>query len=128
MSLTIDVISNDAGHADRVRVSLIGRLDGTTAPWLEEALKPVLAGTARSVILDFENVDFISSMGIRVVVMSQKALARRDGSVVLVNMKPQIRKVIEIIEALPGLSVFRDMQEMDDYLTLMQQKASGDDE
>jgi|CXWL01.1.fsa_nt_gi anti-anti-sigma factor len=126
MSLTIEIIPEDPEQADRVRVLLNGRLDGTTSPRLEEALEPVLAGRVRALIMDFANLDFISSMGIRVVVMSQKALSSRDGSVILLNMKPQIQRVMEIINALPGLSVFRDTQAMDEHFSRISRKAVDD--
>ncbi len=122
MPLTIEVIPNDSGQSDRVKVSLNGRLDGTTSPQLEKTLEPVLAGNIRTLIFDLANLEFISSMGIRVMITSQKTLSPRNGSVLLINMKPQIQKVMEIINALPGLSVFRDVKEMDDYLALMQKK------
>jgi anti-anti-sigma regulatory factor len=44
------------------------------------------------------------------------------GKFLLVNMQPQIKKVFEIIKALDGMSVFKDQEEMDDYLTAMQNK------
>ena len=39
------------------------------------------------------------------------------------KLKPQIKKVFEIIDALPSMNVFSGVQELDDYLDAMQQKA-----
>ena len=39
------------------------------------------------------------------------------------KLKPQIKKVFEIIDALPSMNVFSGVQELDDYLDAMQQQA-----
>ena len=67
-------------------------------------------------------LDFISSAGVRVLIEAQKALSPHQGTVLLVDLQPQIQKVLEIIKALPGITVFRNVQELDDYLALMQRK------
>ena len=46
----------------------------------------------------------------------------RGGKFLLVNLQPQIKKVFEIIKALDGMNVFKNQEEMDDYLTAMQNK------
>ena len=127
MPLAITIAPSEPGQSDRVRLALAGRLDGATSPTLEAALEPVLSGNARTLILDLAELEFISSMGIRLIVISQKALAKRDGSVVLLNMTPPVRRVMAIIDALPGLQVFRDMEEMDAYLELVQHRSTDED-
>ena len=44
------------------------------------------------------------------------------GKFLLVNLQPQIKKVFEIIKALDGMNVFKDQDEMDDYLAAMQNR------
>jgi anti-sigma B factor antagonist len=105
--------------------SLEGRLDNNTAGELESALRPVLTQNPKSLVLNMAGLDFISSAGIRVLIETQKALSSNNGSVLLVNLQPQIMKVLEIIKALPGISVFRNVQEMDDYLEMMQRKVKS---
>ena len=51
----------------------------------------------------------------------------RGGKFLLVNLQPQIKKVFEIIKALDGMNVFKDQEEMDDYLTAMQNKVKDGD-
>ncbi len=104
------------------KFSLEGRLDGTSAPEFEAALQPVLSQKPKSLILNMARLDFISSAGVRVLIETQKALSANKGSVLLVDLQPQIVKVLEIIKALPGITVFRNVQEMDDYLAAIQRK------
>jgi hypothetical protein len=40
----------------------------------------------------------------------------------LVNLQPQIAKVLEIVKALSGINVFKNLQEMDEYLAAMQRQ------
>ena len=107
------------------KFSVEGRLDGNTTPELESILKPVLAQNPKSIILDMAGLDFISSAGVRLLIETQKALSANKGTVLLVNLQPQILKVLEIIKALPGITVFRNVQEMDDYLTAIQRKVKS---
>ena len=44
------------------------------------------------------------------------------GKLLLVNLQPQIKKVFEIVQVLDQLSIFKDQDEMDAYLTAMQNK------
>jgi anti-anti-sigma factor len=104
-------------------VSPVGSLDSNTAPALEERLRPILASGPKAVILDLAGLEYISSAGIRVVVATRKALKGKEGKLLLVNLPPQIRKVFDIIQALPSLNVFRSVAELDEYLGAMQEKA-----
>ncbi|NLI33918.1 MAG: hypothetical protein GX422_14245 [Deltaproteobacteria bacterium] len=40
----------------------------------------------------------------------------------MMNLQPQIKRVFEIINALPSLQIFSSIQELDDYLTEMQRQ------
>lgn len=107
------------------KISVEGKLDGTTTPELESTLRPILGQNPKSLILDMAGLDFISSAGIRVLIETQKTLSANKGTVLLVNLQPQILKVLEIIKALPGITVFRNVQEMDDYLAAIQRKVKS---
>ena len=103
-----------------------GRLDGTTARQLEAALRPVLSNPdTKSLVLRMTDLDFISSAGIRVLIETQHTLSSRGGSVLLVDLQPQIAKVLEIIKALPGITVFRNIEEMDEYLATIQKRVKS---
>jgi anti-anti-sigma factor len=128
MSLNIQIFPSAKGAEDVVRVALEGRLDQGTYKECETALEPVLAGPVRTLIFDLSKLQFISSVGVRTLITTQKTLAGRNGSLLLTNLQPQIEKVLEIIQALPGLSIFRNVQEMDEYLALMQRKVIEGDQ
>ena len=74
------------------------------------------------VILDLADLDYISSAGLRVIFRIQKAVKSAGGQVLVVNLKPQVKKVFEIVDALPTMAVFKSYDEMDEYLDVMQRR------
>lgn len=105
------------------RLVLDGRLDGSTAGRLDQAVNQVLGQPTNLLLFDFSDLEYISSAGLRIIFKTQKALAKRQGNCAFINMQPQIRRVFEIVNALPDFSVFASYEEMDDYLDAMQRQA-----
>ena len=121
MPLTIDLhLRCDSNGRPSVLVALAGSLDTATAPELEKQLNPVRQGPTADVIFDLEKLDFISSAGLRVFAAVRKHLRARGGQASFVHLQPQIKKVFEIVAALPGIGVFRDVNELDTYLAQRQ--------
>ena len=101
-------------------VSPEGSLDTDTYLILEEKVDLLLETTPGMIIFDLEKLDYISSMGVRVIAKAKKSLKKSGGKVLLLNLQPQIRKVFEIIKALPSEQLFASVEEMDNYLDNMQ--------
>jgi anti-anti-sigma factor len=121
MTLEIKIQNEISGpKAGAVTVYLTGRLDTSTAPDLERRLMPMLAPPVKHLVFDLEHLKFISSAGLRVFASARKLLKDRGGQASFVNMQPQINEVFEIIRALPGVSVFKDVAEFDAYLAARQ--------
>ncbi|MGD9330227.1 MAG: STAS domain-containing protein [Desulfobacterales bacterium] len=107
-------------------VTLNGELDGRTYPVLENKLDQLLEEHPALIVLDMAELSYMSSAGIRVVLKTKKGLAANNGKLVFMNLQPQIKKVFEIINALPSMRVFKDLKEMDAYLDRMQRKITED--
>ncbi len=88
--MTINVNKN--GH--EMTVEVIGRLDTTTAPQLEVSLKENL-GDAASLVLDFAQLEYISSAGLRVLLGAQKVM-NKQGKMVVRNVNETVSEVFEI--------------------------------
>ena len=115
MSLTIQVRQTTV-------VTLTGRLDTASSPRAEQALAPVLAAAPKHVVFDLAGLDFISSAGLRVLLGARKTLSDAGSECLLVNTKPQIERVLEVIRALPGLKIFASAREADEYLVSIQER------
>ena len=115
-------IQNDTGKEGTgvITVKLAGSLDTATAPQLAEQLAPVLARSAKDIVFDLADLKFISSAGLRVFASARKMLKERGGQVSFVHMQPQIHEVFEIMKSLPGVAVFKDIEELDRYLAARQ--------
>jgi anti-anti-sigma factor len=123
MSLEINIIPEaNSGK----RISIAGSLDSNTASELQQRIDAEINDTVSTTIMDFKELDFLSSAGLRVVFKTKKVMDNSGGKFLLVNLQPQIKKVFEIIKALDGMSVFKDQEEMDDYLTSMQNKVKDE--
>ena len=69
-----------------------------------------------------KGVNYMSSAGVRVILKAQRVIQKNKGEFSMVNLQPQIRKVFDIINALPDLTIFSSVQELDSYLDTMQKK------
>ena len=101
----------------------IGSIDAHTYAVLEEKVDEILAQQPDVIIFDMEFADYISSTGIRVLLKTKKALKKTDGRMVFINLQPQIKKVFDILKAIPSLKVFASIEELDKYLDVMQKAA-----
>jgi anti-sigma B factor antagonist len=103
-------------------VTLNGRLDGTTYADCEAKITPILIPGTKTLMLDLSNLDYISSMGLRVVIKARKFIEGNGGGVNIINMQPQIKKVFEIANLLSGMTLFASIKEADNYFDAMQKK------
>ena len=104
------------------KVALGGRLDTHSFDELDRRLAPVLASDIQSLVLDLAGLEYISSAGVRSIFKARKALATRNGKVLVLNPQPQIKKVFDVVKAVPLNEIFTSAQEADAYLDAMQRK------
>ncbi len=75
-------------------IEVQGRLDTTTAPQLEACLKQNI-GDIQNLELDFAQLEYISSAGLRVLLAAQKVM-NRQGAMVVKNVNDTVMEVFEI--------------------------------
>ncbi|MEF9988408.1 MAG: STAS domain-containing protein, partial [Christensenella sp.] len=85
---------NKTVNETELTLTLSGRLDTTTAPELEDALKNSL-DNVNSLILDFEALEYISSAGLRVLLSAQKVM-NKQGKMVIRHVNDTILEVFEV--------------------------------
>ena len=88
--MKINATRNDS----HLTLALEGRLDTSTAPQLEALLQKELSGTTE-LTLDFAALEYISSAGLRVLLMAQKAM-NKQGSMCVCNVNETVGEVFEI--------------------------------
>jgi anti-anti-sigma factor len=75
---------------------LSGRLDSATASDLEKSLADLYATENCRAVIDLTKLDYISSAGLRVLLMLAKRAKQTQGRLVLCGLSPQVREVFEI--------------------------------
>ncbi len=124
MPLTIEI---HAEPHEGKRISLAGSLDTDTATQLQDKIDHEIDSTVHMVIMDLKRLEFLSSAGLRVIFKTKKYMDSHERKFMLLNLQPQVRKVFDIIKALDGMNVFKSQEEMDEYLTAMQNKVMDGD-
>lgn len=77
-------------------VAVGGRLDGTGAPELETHCRALILAGGIHLLLDFEGVDYISSAGLRSLLVIAKQIKAAGGGLVLCSLTAMVREVLEI--------------------------------
>lgn len=90
-------------YGTELEMGLSGRMDTTTAPQFETELKDSISGVTK-LILNFENLEYISSAGLRVILSAQKIM-NKQGEMVIRNVNEVIAEVFEITGFLDILTI-----------------------
>ena len=79
-----------------VILSLNGRLDALTAKGLENKFFSLLESQEKRFAINFRQLDYISSGGLRVLLKAAKVLKKDNGKIVLYALKDPIKEIFEI--------------------------------
>jgi anti-sigma B factor antagonist len=77
-------------------LGLKGRLDSNTSDDFEKRLLGLIQGGETRLVLDFKDLDYISSAGLRVLLKAAKELKRNNGRLVFCSLKDYIREIFEL--------------------------------
>jgi len=97
-------------------VDLKGPIDNDTHHNLEDELREIIDDNTKAIVLDMEGVDYVSSIGIKVILWAKKALKAKNANFAMTNLQPQINKVFDAVNILPMFDIFDDMTEADKYI------------
>jgi stage II sporulation protein AA (anti-sigma F factor antagonist) len=90
--------------------TMTGRLDAVTAPEYESKINSVIEGGETLLVIDFEGLDYISSAGLRGLLVTAKLLKAKQGQVRFANVRGAVKEVFDI-------SGFGSIFQMDDSVT-----------
>jgi anti-anti-sigma factor len=95
---------------DVLVLALQGRLDSVNAAEVEASIKEQITQGANRIALDFSEVAYVSSAGLRVVLVVAKRLKEIGGRLVLIGLTPSVREVFAISGFLQILTVCEDRE------------------
>ena len=81
-------------NGTELTVTIAGRLDTTTAPQLEAELKQNMVGVEK-LVLDFAELEYLSSAGLRVLLAAQKVM-NKQGEMIIKNVNETINEIFEV--------------------------------
>jgi anti-sigma B factor antagonist len=100
---------------------LNGRLDSNTSQGFEKRIFDAIADGSKNMIVDFKDLDYISSAGLRVILKTTKALNREEGKIMLCTMQDYVKEVFEIAgfdSFLPIVAIF-EIAGFDSFLPIV---------
>ena len=110
------------GKDDEIAIiSARGFIDTTTAPDLEKRLEEQLALNKYRIIVNLENIDYVSSAGWGVFVSEIREIRENNGDLVLVNMSSDVFDVYELMEF---SSILKSFESIEDAILSLSGKGS----
>ena len=98
MSTTADFLTEEQLPGGITKVSLQGRIDAIGAGAIDLRMN-LIGGTSKRVLLDLENVSYMSSLGLRCMIVPARTIHSRGGKMIL--LRPQ--KFVEDVLTLTGI-------------------------
>lgn len=100
--------------ANVILVQVTGRIDHTTAKAFENVLLPLLDGCSgedKKALLDLNGVGYMSSAGLRVLILAAKQCQKQNGEIVIAKLQPLVQEVFRIGRLDTVFKVFKTVGE-----------------
>jgi anti-anti-sigma factor len=111
MSVTTETVDDDIQV-----VWFVDRIDSNNADEAEAAVRALLDEGYLRLLFDLSELAYISSAGLRVVLMTAKMLGRSGGRLALCRLNDNVRQVFEVSGFLPMLQVYKEREGALEYL------------
>src|SRR5262245_46971048 len=92
-------------------VAVVGRIDSNTSPELARALAGAIAAGKARLVLDLTATQYLSSAGLRILLLTAKQIENASGRFVLHGLSDRVRDVLDLSGFLPDLRVCGDRTE-----------------
>jgi len=94
-------------------VTVVGDLHGNTPPLLLKKIDALIAQGMVNIILDFSEIEFISSSGIGVIAMSSKNISKRGGKILVVCNQKMVLSLFDITNLNKIITVYKTMRQLE---------------
>lgn len=83
-------------EGDIIVLSPVGRVDNDTSPEFQTKLLACVGSTATTVLIDFSGVEYISSAGLRALMMASKQSKATNGRLAAASLTPMVKEIFTI--------------------------------
>ena len=87
-----------------------GRIDASNSGQIHERIMGEIENGCQSMIVDFSQVSYISSAGLRVLIYASKAMLKESGSFYICSINKNIEKIFQISGLTPIFNIHSDVQ------------------
>lgn len=81
-------------EGSNLMIAVAGRLDTTTSPELEAEYKASIDGVT-NLVIDFKELEYVSSSGLRVLLSMQKIM-NKQGKMIVKNVSPEVMEILDV--------------------------------
>jgi len=81
---------------DCIVVGVEGRMDAVSAPEFEKFLNNLIDEGALKVVVDLEALDYISSAGLRSILITAKKIQSKNGEILIASLHDTVKEIFEI--------------------------------
>ncbi len=118
----LSITKTDVPRSPALTLQLQGELDTHTSTQLDQELQQITTASIKALVLDMQKLNFISSAGVGVILKAQDTLKKKNITLTLAHLQPQIKRVFEIMQLTPILNVCASQEELDEYLAKIQKR------
>lgn len=111
----MEIIHRKLKNTDVLKI--VGRLDAGTAPQLQDTIQELFASGRHRIVLDLQDLDYISSPGLRVLIEARKKAREwklsdlERGDIRIANLPPRIREVFDLTGFTALFQIYDDLVE-----------------
>ncbi|EMY71549.1 STAS domain-containing protein [Leptospira vanthielii] len=104
-----NIVFKEKKHEDKFIIQVSGEIDAKTAPELKVKLELSIENGATKIILDFNELTYISSAGIGVLNSIQKYLKEKSGEIVLTSLSKEVKDTMDLMYFTKKVKVFTNL-------------------
>ncbi|MFH0732919.1 MAG: STAS domain-containing protein [Candidatus Omnitrophota bacterium] len=112
MPVAVEITKKEFGL---LMVSPKGSIDSETYEDFFDKINPVLSLSTKAVIMNMNDVTYVSSMGVSVLLELRKTVIGNEGIFIMVNLQPQVKKILELLKAFLDESIYKNVEEAQNY-------------
>ncbi|NGX56318.1 MAG: Anti-sigma F factor antagonist [Candidatus Anoxychlamydiales bacterium] len=106
MSLGLEI--NIEEISSKIVLRLVGRIDAKTAPTLQNKIEVLLKEGYKNINLDFSNISYLSSAGLRVLISSTKELEKEKGRLTIFSVLDNVYEIIKLTGFEKILNIYKN--------------------
>ncbi len=100
----MEIVTNKT--EDIIIVSVSGRIDTATSADFQNAVNQLIQQGEKNIVLDFENVEYLSTAGLRAILVAAKKSAAAGGKLCCCSLQPFVSRIFEVCEFTRLIPVF----------------------